>query len=430
MNNKSWNEMVFALKAQSDVLNNFRAIHGSKYGYDKMVYKGAKHKVIITCAEHGDFCQAVGNHIAGSGCPKCVGKGKTTEQVVAEFKLTHGEAYQYNKVEYKANNVKVIITCTQHGDFEQTPSSHRLGSCCPKCNKHNVKDGLIKKFEAVHGNQYDYSKTDFKKSALAVTICCAKHGEFKMSPTRHLGGAGCPFCEKKQKTIFETIADLAQIHSNQYDYSVLKTINPKNTLALVCAKHGAFDISLACHLRGSACPSCDAKPKGANGGNKMLSTEKVLEQFKAVHKNKYNYDLVQYRGNNIKVEIVCPEHGMFMQEPANHKQGNGCPLCAVVNHAKTNKKRFLTTKKVIEQFKEMHGERYDYSAVKYVANQEKVQINCLDHGSFLQTPDHHKKGRGCPKCANIARKEKTVQKPVVYATVRDHLIATGQLIEA
>ena len=28
---------------------------------------------------------------------------------------------------------KVVIVCSEHGDFEQTPSSHLNGSGCPQC---------------------------------------------------------------------------------------------------------------------------------------------------------------------------------------------------------------------------------------------------------------------------------------------------------
>lgn len=163
---------------------------------------------------------------------------------------------------------------------------------------------------------------------------------------------------------------------------------------------------------------------------KKLSQEDVIKQFKAVHGDRYQYHLVVYVGNQVKVKIVCKDHGVFEQQPANHKQGNGCPECAKSSdiRGKSGKKKFLTTLEVVAQFVAMHGERYDYSSVIYVANQTKVRIRCKTHGFFEQTPDHHKKGRGCPVCANEDRKKAMLKKPkLVYATVRDHLVATGQL---
>ena len=42
---------------------------------------------------------------------------------------------------------------------------------------------------------------------------------------------------------------------------------------------------------------------------------------------------------------------------------------------------------------------YDYSEVEYINNHTKVKIICRKHGIFLQAPDSHMCGRGCPSCA-------------------------------
>lgn len=45
--------------------------HGSKYGYDKVVYRGNLNSVIIICPVHGEFTQMAIHHVRGQGCPKC-----------------------------------------------------------------------------------------------------------------------------------------------------------------------------------------------------------------------------------------------------------------------------------------------------------------------------------------------------------------------
>lgn len=57
-----------------------------------------------------------------------------------------------------------------------------------------------------------------------------------------------------------------------------------------------------------------------------------------------------------------------------------------------------SNEKVIEQFKKVHDDLYDYSLVNYINNTTKVNIICRKHGIFSQTPHHHKRGGGCPKC--------------------------------
>ena len=46
-------------------------VHSNFYSYDKVVYKRARKKVIITCPVHGDFEQSPDNHLKGCGCPNC-----------------------------------------------------------------------------------------------------------------------------------------------------------------------------------------------------------------------------------------------------------------------------------------------------------------------------------------------------------------------
>lgn len=60
--------------------------------------------------------------------------------------------------------------------------------------------------------------------------------------------------------------------------------------------------------------------------------------------------------------------------------------------------RRLTTEEFINRAKEIHGDKYDYSNVVYVDNKTKVEILCPIHGLWLQTPDVHMHGRGCPQC--------------------------------
>ena len=70
----------------------------------------------------------------------------------------------------------------------------------------------------------------------------------------------------------------------------------------------------------------------------------------------------------------------------------------------------LTTEEFIQKAKSVHGDRYDYSKVKYVNNQTKVCIVCKEHGEFWQVPYTHLNGHGCSKCAY-----KVVRKRHIYS---------------
>lgn len=52
----------------------------------------------------------------------------TKEEFVSRARKIHNKKYTYNKVIYKGNHIKIIITCPIHGDFEQQPYAHLAGT--------------------------------------------------------------------------------------------------------------------------------------------------------------------------------------------------------------------------------------------------------------------------------------------------------------
>lgn len=68
---------------------------------------------------------------------------KTTEDFVKEAKAVHGDKYDYSKVNYKGANNKVCIVCPHHGEFYQIPRDHCKGSGCYKCNRGFSSDSKL-----------------------------------------------------------------------------------------------------------------------------------------------------------------------------------------------------------------------------------------------------------------------------------------------
>lgn len=142
---------------------------------------------------------------------------------------------------------------------------------------------------------------------------------------------------------------------------------------------------------------------------KRSSTEIFIEKAKNVeaHKNKrYDYSEVDYKNNCTKVCIICPKHGRFWQRPHDHLEGKGCPKCSYErqkNRKVSNTENFIKKAKQIKQ----HNRRgYIYDQVNYVHSKMPVIITCPIHGDFLQSPNAHLCGHGCPKCALEERQKK------------------------
>lgn len=126
--------------------------------------------------------------------------------------------------------------------------------------------------------------------------------------------------------------------------------------------------------------------------SKQKTAIEVVEEFRKVWGNRWDYSKVEYSSANSPVRIVCLEHGEFLQLPNNHKRGHvGCGGCS----GKTLK----GTEKFISEARLVNGDRWDYSLTKYINNHQAITIICRDHGEFTQHPRSHLRGHvGCPKC--------------------------------
>ena len=114
------------------------------------------------------------------------------------------------------------------------------------------------------------------------------------------------------------------------------------------------------------------------------------------HGDRYSYDKVNYDGKDKKVTITCPKHGDFEQTPHEHLSGCGCQKCWAERKASPR----ISKEKFINLANKIHGGKYDYSKVEYNGMTNKVCIVCPEHGEFMQTPQNHIKGQGCPLCGN------------------------------
>lgn len=320
---------------------------------------------------------------------------KRRNEFIRKARLRHGDKYDYSLVEYVNSQTPVKITCPIHGVFEQTPAAHVRGDNCPKCA--NAKRGakmtqeeFIKHCREVHGDKYDYSKTVYNGMGKKITIICPKHGEFTMEAVRHvLSHQGCPKCVGRNLTQEDIINMFREKHGNKYDYSKVVYTRMHDKVTIICPEHGEFSQTPSKHLLGQGCPKCAAIERGAK---RAITKELFIERANKIHHGKYDYSKVEIKTVLDKVKIICPVHGEFEQLAYDHLHGHGCNKCAQDIHR-------MIQEEFIKRAKEVHGDKYDYSLVKYINTYTPVKIICPIHGVFEQVPESHvNKKHGCPKC--------------------------------
>jgi hypothetical protein len=290
------------------------AVHGNKYDYSQIMHVYASEKVTIICKTHNyEFQQSPSKHLSGFGCNLCSGKKKkTTNEFIQKAKEIHGEKYSYDNLNYLNRITNVVITCRVHGDFEQQPKYHLKGFGCNLCSgkKKKTTNEFIQDAKKVHGERYNYDKTEYSDSDSKLTITCNKHGDFFQNAGSHLQGKGCPKCSGTQKlTTIDFINRAKEIHHNKYNYDKVNYINSQTKVSIGCQIHGYFEQIPKTHLEGSGCTNC------SRSSPKKLSSEEFIEKAKKVHGNEYDYDNVIYVHSKSKVNITCRSHGDFKQVP-------------------------------------------------------------------------------------------------------------------
>lgn len=254
--------------------------------------------------------------------------------------------------------------------------------------------------KSIHGDIFDYSKVEYKKSCVPVNLGCKVCGNwFNLKPNTHFSKPqGCPFCSKtrrinnSRKSVEDFITDSVAVHGNKYDYSNVDYKNSHTKVKITCLVHGEFEQTPSAHLTGKGCAKCS---NDKTGERCRATLQDFLEQSFAAHGNRYDYSLVNYTNMHVKVKIICREHGEFLQKPNHHYTGVGCPVCGKIE---TANKLNRGVDKFVELAKEIHGDLYTYDKVIYKNSATKVIVTCPIHGDWHTSPANHLIGSGCPAC--------------------------------
>ena len=238
---------------------------------------------------------------------------------IEKSKEVHGGKYNYSKVEYVNSHTKVCIICPIHGEFWQEPYNHTNGHGCYFCgNRKKTTNDFIIESKKIHGDKYDYSKSEYKSANSKIIVTCRKHGDFYIRASSHLQGCGCKKCaiEKtsnlQRKKYEDFIAEAKKIHGNKYDYSKVEYVNNRTKVCIICPEHGEFWQTPNAHLKlYEGCPlcknsrMCDYLINAFKENNIDFELEKKFEWLKYDNNMLLDFYLPKY---NIAIECQGGQH--------------------------------------------------------------------------------------------------------------------------
>jgi hypothetical protein len=200
---------------------------------------------------------------------------------------------------------------------------------------------FIERSKKANSQLYDYSKVEYVNSAQKVVIGCHTHGDFTISPAKHIKGRGCQMCSRealsKRHTmcVGDFVSRATTVHSEAYDYSKAVYTSTHTPLVIRCKKCNIdFVQKPVNHLRGSGCPSCAKDKIAAHASDITLTNDEFIQRSTEKHGNLYDYRETEYTKSAEMVTIFCNRHSGYFQQTANsHMAGVGCASCASTGYS-------------------------------------------------------------------------------------------------
>lgn len=190
---------------------------------------------------------------------------------------------------------------------------------------------------------------------------------------------------------------LHSVFASKYEYNFSNFKDTHSKIGVKCPVHGWNQQTIKNLFKGHGCRKCSylvISDKQKSDFNDVLNT------FRKVHGDKYDYSKFTYTKNRNSSLIICPKHGEFSQSAWTHINGHGCPSCS------GNKR--LDNENFIKAANRIHNKNYIYDYTEYKNMHTSVKIICPKHGEFFQIAQTHIKGTGCPKC-NQSKGEKMIE---------------------
>ena len=267
-----------------------------------------------------------------------------------------------------------------------------------------TKERFVEQAREVWGDKYDYTNSIYISGKKPINIYCPKHDYvfcIKMAQNHILKSGsptGCPICAAEKL-----------YHCNyDKDWNKYLEFSTKNNIA---RKIGYTQIQRKKEQRKkeNAIRKAKAEEKGRKVQEylekwkaKNIKEAHFLEKLQKYYPNMYGTELVDYKNNDTKVTLICPEHGPFRITSRQLFGGkrykpHGCWKCSGLvppeeKSANIDKGYFL------KEMQRLYGDTIVFPDSDYNNLFQKVTGVCSKHGNITHPARHWLEGKGCEYC--------------------------------
>lgn len=353
-------------------------------------------------------------------------KKLTTEDFIKKAKVIHGDRYGYEDVVYKGSKENIEMTCVDHGAFTQTPSNHLKGRGCKYCGgSAPIKfDDFVERANLLHKNRYSYDAKSFRNMTQKTKIYCKSHGNYWQEPHVHLRPNGCKKCatednflSTKEDRKASFILSLRNKFANKITFEGFEYNNIHSELAFSCVYHGNFTATAAAVVNSThGCAECYKavrleETSYFESNDALVSWVENQKENNALLRN-YKFKLQQRNSKQASLLGTCekPQHQAysFTLNRIGKRSLLHCRLCVIDRRNRAVRDAYNLKREEFEavwkqSISDIYGDFYDLSLVEYVNARDQINVGCPTHGYFDTTPDRLLVG-GCRACANAELK--------------------------
>lgn len=227
-------------------------------------------------------------------------KAMSCEEFVRRAKLIHGDDYDYSCTNYINMTHKVEIRCKVHGIFEQLPQPHLKGQGCPICGREKYKNTMLKRY----GVDNPMKNSDIYERARQT---CVKNYGFRWAMSN------AEIKKKSQDGVFAKYGVRHPLQSSEIYKKMVETI--RNLYGVENVMHSAYILAKVretCLSRygfeyALSSPVVRAKISETNferyGGVAPLSSEDVRNKLRETVMARYGVDSVTQL-DDVKLKIL------------------------------------------------------------------------------------------------------------------------------
>jgi ribosomal protein S27E len=274
-------------------------------------YKNNNTKLKIRCSNGHEWSVTWNNFQQGNRCLECSGKKKLTYEYVKE--QIEKEGYKLLSKEYFNAQTKLKVKCSKGHKYKVNWGHFQQGNRCPECSgKKKLTHEYVKEYIEKEG--YKLLSKEYKNAFTKLKTICPNGHKYKVKWNDFQQGYRCSECSGNKKLTHEFVKE--QIEKEGYKLLSKTYKNNKNKLKVKCPKDHEYEVVYDCFNHGQRCSECS--------GNKKLTHEFVKEQ---IEKDGYKLLSKEYKNSNTKLKVKCPKGHVYKVVWDSFKQGIRCPKC-------------------------------------------------------------------------------------------------------